>query len=131
MVGRQNADIADTLQLRDVAIATTFWLSMGYNFSYMIASDMPFDPMVGFRDKLSIENIAEIEGLRDVATATHFGDYISCKWTLAEANDMRLSYKGWFVFSQPLRLLVALSGFLVAAIGTAPGGRLSGWELTR
>ena len=26
---------------------------------------------------------------------------------------------------------VALSGFVVAAIGTAPGGRLSGWELTR
>jgi len=30
VVGRQNADIADTLQLRDVAMATTFWLSMGY-----------------------------------------------------------------------------------------------------
>jgi len=44
---------------------------------------------------------------------------------------MRLSYKGWFVFSQPLHLLVALSGFVVAAIGTASGGRLSGWELTR
>jgi len=28
VVGRQNADIADTLQLRDVAMATTFWLSM-------------------------------------------------------------------------------------------------------
>ena len=28
MVGRQNADIADTLHLRDVAMATTFWLSM-------------------------------------------------------------------------------------------------------
>jgi len=39
MVGRQNADIADTLQLREVATATTFWLSMGYNFSCMIASD--------------------------------------------------------------------------------------------
>ena len=43
---------------------------------------------------------------------------------------MRLSYKRWFVFSQPLHLLVALSGFAVAAIGTAPGGRLSGWEMT-
>ena len=42
MVGRQNADIADTLQLRDVAMATTFWLSMGYNFSCMIASDTLF-----------------------------------------------------------------------------------------
>jgi len=44
---------------------------------------------------------------------------------------MRLSYREWFVFSQPLRLLVAVSGFVVAAMGTAPGGRLSGGELTR
>jgi len=43
VVGRQNADIADTLQLRDVAIATTFWPSMGYNFGCMIASDTQFD----------------------------------------------------------------------------------------
>ena len=35
---------------------------------------------------------------------------------------MRLLYKGWLVFSQPLRLLVALSGFVVAWVGTAPGG---------
>jgi len=41
-----------------------------------------------------------------------------------EDNDMGISYKGWFVFSHPLRLLVALSVFVVAAIGTAPGGRL-------
>jgi len=31
--GRQNADIADTLQLREVAMATIFWLSMGYKFN--------------------------------------------------------------------------------------------------
>ena len=48
MVGRQNADIADTLQLRDVAMATAFWLSMGYNFSYMTASDTLFDSGGGF-----------------------------------------------------------------------------------
>jgi len=48
VVGRQNADIADTLQLRDVAMATTFWLSMGYNFSCMIASDTLFDSRGGF-----------------------------------------------------------------------------------
>jgi len=29
---RHNADIADTLHLRDVAMATTFCLAMGYNF---------------------------------------------------------------------------------------------------
>jgi len=44
---------------------------------------------------------------------------------------MGISYKGWLVFSQSLRLLVVLSGFVVVAVGTAPGGRLSGWELTR
>ena len=48
MVGRQNADIADTLQLRDVAMTTTFWLSMGYNFSCVTASDTLFDSMGGF-----------------------------------------------------------------------------------
>ena len=40
---RQNADIADTLYLRDVAMATPFCLSMGYNFGCMIASDTLFD----------------------------------------------------------------------------------------
>jgi len=48
VVGRQNADIADTLQLRDVAMATTFWLSMGYNFSFMTASETLFDSRGGF-----------------------------------------------------------------------------------
>jgi len=47
VVGRQNADIADTLQLRDVAMATTFWLSMGYNVSCMTASDTLFDSRGG------------------------------------------------------------------------------------
>ena len=48
MVGRQNTDIADTLYLRDVAMATTFCLSMGYNFGCMIATDMLFDSGGGF-----------------------------------------------------------------------------------
>jgi len=48
VVGRQNADIADTLQLRDVATATTFWLSMSYNFSCITASDTLFDSRGGF-----------------------------------------------------------------------------------
>jgi len=48
VVGRQIAAIADILQLRNVAMATTFWLSMGYNFSCMIASNMLFDSMGGF-----------------------------------------------------------------------------------
>jgi len=44
---------------------------------------------------------------------------------------MRLSYKGRFVFIQHLCMLVAVSGFVLVAVGTATGGRLSGWELTR
>ena len=48
MVGRQNADIVDTLHLRDVAMATTFWISMGYNFGCVIASDTLFDSRGGF-----------------------------------------------------------------------------------
>jgi len=42
VVGRQNADIADTLHLMDVAMATTCGLSMGYNFGCVIASDTVF-----------------------------------------------------------------------------------------
>jgi len=45
---RQNADIADALHLRGVAMATSFCLSMGYNFGCMIASDTVFDSRGGF-----------------------------------------------------------------------------------
>jgi len=44
---RQNADIADTLHLRDVSMATTFWLSMCYNFGCMVAGDTLFDSIGG------------------------------------------------------------------------------------
>ena len=46
---------------------------------------------------------------------------------------MRFLYKGWFDFTQALRLMVAVSGLVhvAAAIETAPVGRLSGWELIR
>ena len=44
---RQNADIADTLHLRDVAMTTPFCLSMGYNFGSMIGSDTLFDSRGG------------------------------------------------------------------------------------
>jgi len=43
VVSQQNADIADTLQLTGVAMATIFWLSVGYSFGCMIASDTLFD----------------------------------------------------------------------------------------
>jgi len=34
--------------LRDIAMATNFWLSVGYNFGCMIASDSLFDSRAGF-----------------------------------------------------------------------------------
>jgi len=43
VVGLQCGDITDTLQLMDVAVATIFWLSVGYNFGCMIASNTLFD----------------------------------------------------------------------------------------
>jgi len=48
LVGRQNADIAYAPQLREIAMATTFWFLMGYNFTCMIASDTLFDSRGGF-----------------------------------------------------------------------------------
>ena len=45
---RQNADIANTLHPRDIAMATPFCLSIGYNFGCMIASDTLIDSMGGF-----------------------------------------------------------------------------------
>jgi len=69
----QNADIANILHLRDVAMATTFCLSMGYNFSCMTASNTLFDSRGWvFGLKLSYEDIANFEVLRDVAMATIF-----------------------------------------------------------
>jgi len=43
----QNADIADTLHIRDVAMAAAFWqiwLSMGYNFGCVIVNATIVDP---------------------------------------------------------------------------------------
>ena len=48
MVSRHNADIADCLQLRDVAMATTFWLPISYNFGCVTASDTLFNSRGGF-----------------------------------------------------------------------------------
>jgi len=48
VVGRQNADIADIPAPKDVAMETTFCLSIGYNFGCMIASDTLLDSRGGF-----------------------------------------------------------------------------------
>ena len=48
MVDQQNADIDDTMHIWDVAVATSFWLSMGYNFGCVIAISTLFDSRGGF-----------------------------------------------------------------------------------
>jgi len=87
---QQNADIADTLHLRDVVMATPFCISMGYNFGCMIA--IASDPLlilgVVFGVKLSDEDIADFELLRDVAMATIFGFlYVGCTLVPPEEYD--------------------------------------------
>jgi len=47
VVGRQNADIVDTLHERVVAMPTSIWLSMGYNFGRIVASDTLFNSRGG------------------------------------------------------------------------------------
>ena len=85
---RQNADIADTMHLRDVAMATTFWLSMGYNFGSMIASDTMFDSRVGFSGSSYPMKTADFEFLRDVAIAPFFGfPYMGCTLAPPEEYD--------------------------------------------
>ena len=41
VIGQQNADIADTLQLRDVAMANIFWLSI---FAVQMGATRPIRP---------------------------------------------------------------------------------------
>jgi len=48
VVGRQDSHSADTVHLRDVAMATTLWLLMVYSLGCMIASNMLFDSSGGF-----------------------------------------------------------------------------------
>jgi len=64
--------------LRDFALATNFWPSMGYNFGCMIAGNMLFDSRGWVLwVKLSDKDIAEIKRLRVVAMATNFGTKIA------------------------------------------------------
>jgi len=89
---RQNADIADTLYLRDVAMSTTFclsmaynfgcicynwiWRLMGHNFGCMIVSDTQFDSRGGFSGSSYPMKTADFEVRRDVAMATILAFYI-------------------------------------------------------
>jgi len=66
-----------------------FCLSTGYNFGCMIASDTLFDSRLWvFGVKLSDEDTADFEVLRDVAMATIFGFlYMGCALAPPEEYD--------------------------------------------
>jgi len=70
-------------------MATPFYLSMGYNFGCMIASDTLFDSRGWvFGVKLSDEDIADFNVLRDDAMATIFGFlYMECRLAPPEEYD--------------------------------------------
>jgi len=72
VVDRQNAYVADTLHPRDVALAITFWLSMGYNFGCMITRDTPFHSRCGFSGSSYPIMTADFVVLRNVAMASIF-----------------------------------------------------------
>ena len=69
-------------------------------------------------DKLSNEDIAEIKGLRDVAMATNFETILAANGTLTGDNDMIAFVQRTVCFQSTLCLLAALSGFVLAAVGT-------------
>jgi len=59
-------------------MATNFWFSLGYNFDCIIASDTLFDSRGWvFGVKLSDEDVADVEFLRNFATVTNFGTKIA------------------------------------------------------
>jgi len=70
-------------------MVTTFCLSIAYKFGCMIASDTLFDSRgCVFGVKLSDEDIADFEVLRDVAIATIFGfQFMECTLAPPEEYD--------------------------------------------
>jgi len=97
-----------------------------HNFGCMAASDSLFDSRDRFSGRNYPMKTAEIEGVRDVAMATNFGNTLAANGLWREITTWGFRIKD-SLFS--VHLLVALSGFVVTAIGIASGGRLSGWEL--
>jgi len=78
VVGRQTADIADTCTLGTLPRQPFFWLSVGYNFGCMIASDTLFDSRGGFLGSSYPMKTADFEIRRDVAMATTMAFYMWC-----------------------------------------------------
>ena len=99
----------------------------------MIPSDSVFDSKEWvFGVKLSDEEIVKIECLRDVAMATNFRTTLVVNGLGRKITPWGFRIKdGLFSVNPYVCWSHSLSGFVLAAVGTAPRGRLSGWELTR
>ena len=54
---------------------------------------------MGFRGQAIQRRHSRDRGSKGRCHGNQFWDCISCKWTLTEDNDIRLSCKGWFVIS--------------------------------
>jgi len=63
--------------LRDVAMATNFWISLGYDFGCIISSDTLFDSSGGFSGSSYPMKTADFEILSNIAMATNFGTTIA------------------------------------------------------
>ena len=53
-------------------MATSFWLSMGYNFGCMIASDMLFNSREGFRGQAIRRRYSRFRGSKGRCYGNHF-----------------------------------------------------------
>ena len=82
---KESCDRWGPAALRDVVMATTFWLSMDNNFGFLIASDTLFDSRDGFSS--SSYPMADFEVRRDVAIATTLAFYV---WSVHIAATWRI-----------------------------------------
>jgi len=93
---KTKSDIANNLQLRDVAMATIFWLSTGYNFGCMIAIDTLSDSRSGFWGQLSDSQDRVSKGR---CHGNLFGDAIWYNWLCVNDSDQAIAYGGGFEWS--------------------------------
>ena len=94
MVGRQNLDIADTLRLRDAAMATTFWLLMAYNFRCVKASGMIFDSRGGFSGSSYPMKTLPFQGSKGRCHGNQFWDYNCYNWLCVNDSNLAVGYEG-------------------------------------
>ena len=105
LVGRQNADIADTLHLWDVAMATTFWLLMNYNFSCMSLATRCLILGVRFRGQAIRWRHSRFRGSQGHCHGNHFWLYmthIGATWRIRLNRPRAAAMRPYVKFLWPL-----------------------------